>query len=109
LIEINPRATQVGHLVLGAGRDLPAALCAALTGVAETPAPRVTANDTIALFPQEWTRDPRSPFLQSAYHDVPWDEPELLSTFPVKPQKPSTAKASAAPVQNLSASRLRRS
>src|SRR2546422_5036658 len=32
LIEINPRATQVGHLTLGHGRNLPAALFAALTG-----------------------------------------------------------------------------
>ena len=32
LIEINPRATQVGHLTLGGGRDLPAALYGAVTG-----------------------------------------------------------------------------
>jgi hypothetical protein len=78
LIEINPRSTQVGHLPLGPGRDLPAALVAA---VKETPLhaqPSVTENDTIALFPQEWTRDPASAFLQTAYHDVPWGEPELL-------------------------------
>lgn len=78
LIEINPRSTQVGHLALGPGRDLPAALVAALTQEAVHPAPLLTENRTIALFPQEWTRDPASPFLQSAYHDVPWDEPELL-------------------------------
>ena len=34
LIEINPRATQVGHLTLGPGRDLPAALHAVLAGKA---------------------------------------------------------------------------
>jgi glutathione synthase/RimK-type ligase-like ATP-grasp enzyme len=78
LIEINPRATQVGHLPLGAGRDLPAALYAAMTGKAEQPAPRVTDNDTVALFPQEWIRDSRSPFLETAYHDVPWQEPDLI-------------------------------
>jgi hypothetical protein len=38
----------------------------------------VTENDTIALFPQEWARDPKSEFLQSAYHDVPWEESELI-------------------------------
>ena len=32
LIEINPRATQVGHITLGAGRDLPAALYGAVSG-----------------------------------------------------------------------------
>jgi hypothetical protein len=78
LIEINPRATQVGHLALGLGRDIPAALYAALSGEGVQPAPRVTEKDTIALFPQEWIRDPESPFLRSAYHDVPWEEPELV-------------------------------
>src|SRR2546426_8321551 len=78
LIEINPRATQVGHLALGPGRDLPAALHAILAGGAIRPAPKITENDTIALFPQEWMRDPGSAFLQSGYHDVPWEEPGLI-------------------------------
>jgi len=78
LIEINPRTTQVGHLALGLERDLTAALHAALTGKEIQPAPKVTESDTIALFPQEWARDPKSEFLQSAYHDVPWEEPELI-------------------------------
>jgi hypothetical protein len=78
LIEINPRATQVGHLALGLGRDIPAALYSALSGGLEQPAPKVTEKDTIALFPQEWIRDPESPLLRSAYHDVPWEEPELV-------------------------------
>src|SRR5579863_517432 len=78
LIEINPRSTQVGHLTLGLGRDIPAALFAAVSGQEVRPAPSVTQDDTIALFPQEWIRDPASPFLQSAYHDVPWDRPELI-------------------------------
>ncbi len=78
LIEINPRATQVGHLTLGPGRDLPAALYSAVSGEAFQAAPKVTENDTIALFPQEWMRDPASAFLMSGYHDVPWEEPELL-------------------------------
>jgi len=78
LIEINPRATQIGHLTLGPGRDLPAALFAAVSGQAFRAAPKVTDSDTIALFPQEWKRDPESPFLQSGYHDVPWEEPELI-------------------------------
>jgi hypothetical protein len=78
LIEINPRATQVGHLALGPGRDLPAALYAAMTGGAVQEAPQLTEKDTIALFPQEWARNQYSPFLQSGYHDVPWGEPELI-------------------------------
>jgi carbamoyl-phosphate synthase L subunit-like protein len=78
LIEINPRSTQVGHLSLGPERDIPAALYAALSGKVVRPAPQVTEKDTIALFPQEWIRDPESPFLRSAYHDIPWEEPELI-------------------------------
>ena len=78
LIEMNPRTTQVGHLTLGPGRDLPAALHAAVSGEAVQVAPAVTEKDTIALFPQEWIRDSASPFLQSAYHDVPWEAPELV-------------------------------
>jgi glutathione synthase/RimK-type ligase-like ATP-grasp enzyme len=78
LIEINPRATQVGHLALGPGRDLAGALLSALTCAPARPSPSVTENDTIALFPQEWLRDPSSPYLHSGYHDVPWDQPELV-------------------------------
>jgi hypothetical protein len=78
LIEMNPRATQICHLPLGAGRDLPASLRAALSGERLREAPRVTDRDLIAFFPQEWLRDPASPFLKTAYHDVPWDQPDLV-------------------------------
>lgn len=78
LIEINPRTTQVGHLTLGEDRDLPAAMHAVLTGQATQTAAKLTEKDTIALFPREWARDSASEFLQSAYHDVPWEEPRLV-------------------------------
>lgn len=78
IIEINPRSTQVGHLALGAGRDIPAALFAAVSGQTIQVSPSVTEKDTIALFPQEWLRDSASPYLRSAYHDIPWEEPELV-------------------------------
>ncbi|MGA9883685.1 MAG: ATP-grasp domain-containing protein [Candidatus Acidiferrales bacterium] len=78
LIEVNPRPTQVGHLTFGAGRDLPAALYAAITSTAIDEATPITQNDTIALFPQEWVRNPSSVFLRSAHHDIPWEEPELI-------------------------------
>lgn len=93
LIEINPRTTQVGHLALGPGRDLPAALCAAMSGTTVQPAPKVTENGTITLFPQEWMRDPASPFLRSGYHDVPWEEPELLRACVRHARKQSVLKA----------------
>lgn len=78
LIEMNPRATQVGHLSLGPGRDLPAALHAALCGVPLPETRKVTDNPTIALFPQEWSRDAHSTLLNSAFHDIPWEEPDLV-------------------------------
>ena len=78
LIEINPRATQVGHLSFGPQRDLPAAVCGVLSDHVPQPAAEVTEKDTVALFPQEWIRDPQSSFLQSAYHDVPWQESALI-------------------------------
>ncbi|MFZ0808664.1 MAG: ATP-grasp domain-containing protein [Candidatus Sulfotelmatobacter sp.] len=78
LIEINPRITQVGHLTLGVGRDLPASLLAAMSGASVQAAVKVTDNDVITLFPQEWMRDPSSVFIHSGYHDVPWDEPDLV-------------------------------
>jgi glutathione synthase/RimK-type ligase-like ATP-grasp enzyme len=78
LVEINPRSTQVGHLSLGPGRDIPAALYAALSGKAVEATPKITEKDTIALFPQEWIRDAESPFLRLAYHDIPFEEPELI-------------------------------
>jgi len=87
LIEINPRATQVGHLALGAGHDLPAALYSVVSGEPFRAAPKVTEKDTITLFPQEWMRDPASSFLTSGYHDVPWEEPELLRACVRKPWK----------------------
>ncbi|HWY53295.1 MAG TPA: ATP-grasp domain-containing protein [Terriglobales bacterium] len=79
LIEVNPRTTQVGHLALGAGRDLPASLYATISGDCACPNQKVTEKDIIALFPQEWMRDPASEFLQSGYHDVPWEQPALVS------------------------------
>jgi hypothetical protein len=78
LIEINPRTTQVGHLRLGPGRDLLAALHAAISGTVSQETASVTEHDTIAFFPQEWLRNPGSTFLRSGYHDVPWEEPGLI-------------------------------
>jgi len=76
LIEINPRPTQGSTLAFGPGRDLPASLAARIATVAGMRA--TIPNDLVAFFPREWQRDPVSPYLQSAYHDVPWDDPAVL-------------------------------
>lgn len=78
LIEINPRATPICHLPLGLGRNLPAALYAQLAGAPPHARPATINHDVIAMFPGEWHRDHTSPYLRSDYHDIPWDEPELI-------------------------------
>jgi carbamoylphosphate synthase large subunit len=78
LIEINARATQTCHLVLGPGRSPIAALAAVMSGDAIDKIQAVTISDTIALFPQEWKRNPSSPYLLNGFHDVPWAYPELI-------------------------------
>jgi predicted ATP-grasp superfamily ATP-dependent carboligase len=109
LIEINPRATQVGHLALGPGRDLAAALRAAASGQTCHTSPKVTEKEVIALFPQEWMRDAESPFLRSAYHDVPWEERELLLACVRLSQKKSAGRSEQELLQTLSAARVQRS
>jgi biotin carboxylase len=85
LIEINPRATQINHIALGAGRDLVGALRARIAGEPARPPVEVTQADAIALFPQEWERDPQSNFLTSAYHDIPLEEPALIQACKAAP------------------------
>ena len=85
LLEVNPRATQISHLALGKGRNLPAALCARLLGESVSDTPAVTERDVIAFFPQELRRDPDSRFLVTAYNDIPYEEPALVRAFLAKP------------------------
>jgi carbamoylphosphate synthase large subunit len=103
IIEINPRATQVGHLALGAGRDIPAALFSAVSGQAVQISTRATEKDTIALFPQEWLRDSSSPYLRSAFHDVPWEEPELIRAGIRSKKKQNSRPAHKSSLESLSA------
>lgn len=76
LIEINPRATQICHLALGEGRDLPAALLAAFEGRTAAPRPVATDASIITLFPQ--SVGARATRYAGAYHDIPADDPALL-------------------------------
>jgi len=76
LIEINPRATQIGHFNLGPGRDLAAALFETLSGRSAAWRPPIQSRD-ISLFPGEWRRDSQSSYLTSTFHDVPHDDADL--------------------------------
>jgi len=98
LIETNPRATQSSALALGPGHDLVAAMAGCIAPTAGGARPRVSENPVVALFPQEWRRDPRSIWLRTAHLDVPWDDPEVLKaclnpgeTEPAMPRRDAAA------------------
>ncbi len=79
VLEFNARPIPIMHLDRVIGVDLCGSLYAALTN---TPPPTSVLNPSlprIAIFPNEWVRDNKSPYLHTAYHDVPWDDPPLLS------------------------------
>jgi hypothetical protein len=99
LIESNPRATQTAMLVLEEGRDLLAALVAAATKTEPAIRSVLTDKDTIAMFPQEWRRDPASPWLRDAHHDVPWDDPAVLRAGLEDVPGPIAGPAPARPLQ----------
>ena len=79
LIELNPRATPTCHLVTADGVDLATALSAALRHRPRRRVKPAQGFKIVALFPQELLRDPTSGFLSAAYHDVPWQSPELVA------------------------------
>lgn len=87
LIEMNPRATQLGHLNLNPEGNLAEVLAARLTtgpGAASPESSRIR-NDVIALFPHAWKTDPANRFLVIGYHDVPWEQPALVRELLRKP------------------------
>ena len=78
LIEMNARATQTCPLPLGHEQDLVASLSAKLTGRYEPSTKIELQGDRIALFPLAWQGDTSSEMFTAAYHDIPWEEPELV-------------------------------
>jgi hypothetical protein len=79
LIELNPRATPTSHLIAADGGDLLTALRVAY-GYERPPVREASYPDgLVALFPQELVRDPSSPNLRLAHHDVPTHAPDLIA------------------------------
>jgi hypothetical protein len=81
LIEMNPRNTPICAIRLGPGRDLAEALVARIAGRPVRERPPRTERDVVVFFPDTWQEDPASHFLHSGYHDVPWEQPDLVRTL----------------------------
>ena len=80
LIELNPRATQLGHLNLSAHGDLAGVMAGKLKNEApdRIASENQIQNSAIAFFPFAFKSNPGSAYLHQGYHDVPWDEPALV-------------------------------
>jgi hypothetical protein len=78
LVEMNARATPLAHLCFGAESDLIGGLAELAGGLATPARPRQAPRGVVAYFPQAWHSAPDSPYLTEGFHDVPWNEPELL-------------------------------
>jgi len=80
LLEMNARPTPVSHLGGLVGLDLCVALGAALSG---KPVPTATPKPPrrVALFPQDWARDPIGTSREHCHHDVPLNDPALLEAM----------------------------
>lgn len=78
LIELNPRCTQLGHLVACDEGDLVGVLCRSMFPKCELQMRGRIHERTIAFFPQLLFASGRCLPLDDAYIDVPWSEPELV-------------------------------
>jgi hypothetical protein len=78
--KFDPRPTPLTHLGHLAGGDLCAPLMAAVSGT--TPVPQHQAKETtVALFPQDWMRDPGAADRGAEHMDMPQDDPRLLAAL----------------------------
>jgi glutathione synthase/RimK-type ligase-like ATP-grasp enzyme len=78
IIEMNPRVTPTCHFSLTDGTNLAGSLYRQMTGLQPLSGLAPIPRGLIALFPQELVRSSLSEYLQSCWHDVPWNEPELV-------------------------------
>jgi predicted ATP-grasp superfamily ATP-dependent carboligase len=83
LLEFNPRPAPQAHFdEQTCGVDLCRAWHAHIAGQPPPTFVGPSAGRTIALFPQEWLRDPDSPYLGGeTIQDVPKDDPALLQAY----------------------------
>jgi hypothetical protein len=87
LIEMNPRCTQLGHLDLPDQGSLVGAWYAAFRGGPLAPVREPVSADTIAFFPQaRIATSGRARAAAPIHHDVPWNEPALMSELLAGPR-----------------------
>ena len=79
-LKFNPRPTPLSHLGHRAGGDLSVALLAAVTNAFPV-APRPFAETTVALFPQDWARDPDAADRGADHADLPEDDERLYNVL----------------------------
>ena len=85
LIEMNPRCTQLGHLELEGDGCLAGVLSAALRGEPPPQAQNPIGDKQIALFPQALAAGKLCrPYIDASFHDVPTEEPQLMSELGLK-------------------------
>jgi hypothetical protein len=81
LIELNPRPTPSCHLALNSETDMVCALFAKLAGAQPRRSPKRDVPELIAYFPQELWRNRSSTYFRTAFHDVPWEEPDFVEMY----------------------------
>ena len=81
LIELNPRCTQLGHLVRPHQADLAGVLAVRATDkrIEDVPILHPIENQVVAFFPQAQAWNPQNPYLTHGFHDVPLEAPALVA------------------------------
>lgn len=78
IIELNPRPTPSCHFSSSlVANDLCGIFFKAIHHLPFQESPY--KDFTVAMFPNETKRDPKSPYLTEAHHDIPLDDPKLLN------------------------------
>lgn len=82
LLEINRRIVTHMHMGERVGADLAVAMARQLRGLPPaTPVSPPQPGPSVAIFPREWLRDPRSPWLRQCAVDMPWDDVAVLKAM----------------------------
>lgn len=81
MLELNPRPVPLSHLGAVYGTDLSRALHNKLTGARKRGSKPKEEINVVALYPQEMIRNSESDIFKNAFHDQPYDDPELFASY----------------------------